>query len=381
VQAGYGLTKIISTATLPANTTGTHELTFANAFEPAWSKYQVNGFVSDSETVQLGAQERSDDQQSMTMAFTIGGAAAASADTASTQVSVGTSLAGAGHAQRLMTYFESSSNTPTALLVALAIALMLGSLHALTPGHGKTLVAAYLVGSRGTVKHAVALGAIVTFTHTSSVIAIGLIALFASHYIMPSVLVPVLEIVSGLLVVVLGARLIWSRYQTYRAQKRHEQEHALAHANGVEHSHEHVHAHVHDHTHAHDDADGVFWHDHGDGHVHSHAMPETVTARNLLAMGISGGMVPCPEALGIMIIAIGLHRIALGLGLIVSFSLGLAAVLIGIGILLVRSRMLMERFGVLGSRMTGAVIPLASAVIVTILGLGIAFGGLSNYLG
>ena len=98
-------------------------------------------------------------------------------------------------------------------------------------------------------------------------------------------------------------------------------------------------------------------------------------------MGISGGMVPCPEALGIMIIAIGLHQIALGLGLIVAFSFGLAGVLIGIGILLVRSRVVLERFGVLSARMIGAVIPLTSAVIVTVLGLGIMLSGLSSYIG
>ena len=86
-------------------------------------------------------------------------------------------------------------------LLGLSLAGVLGGLHALTPGHGKTLVAAYLVGSRGTVGHAVALGAIVTFMHTASVIAIGLLALFASQYIVPDVLVPALTILSGLLVV------------------------------------------------------------------------------------------------------------------------------------------------------------------------------------
>lgn len=97
-------------------------------------------------------------------------------------------------------------------------------------------------------------------------------------------------------------------------------------------------------------------------------------------MGVSGGLVPCPEALGIMVIAIGLNRILLGLGLIVSFSFGLAAVLIIIGVLLVRSRSLVERFGGLSNRWSNA-LPLASAVIVTVLGLGITFSGLVTYLG
>ena len=101
-------------------------------------------------------------------------------------------------------------------------------------------------------------------------------------------------------------------------------------------------------------------------------------------MGVSGGLVPCPEALGIMVIAIGLNRILLGLGLIVSFSFGLAAVLIALGVLLVRSRSLVERFGGLGGRAQwapGSALPLASAVIVTLLGVGITLGGLAAYLG
>ena len=101
---------------------------------------------------------------------------------------------------------------------------------------------------------------------------------------------------------------------------------------------------------------------------------------SLLALGVSGGLLPCPEALGIMIIAIGLNRILLGLGLIVSFSFGLAAVLIIIGILLVRSRSLVERFGGAAGRWSSA-LPLFSALIVTALGLGITLSGLATYLG
>jgi nickel/cobalt transporter (NicO) family protein len=114
--------------------------------------------------------------------------------------------------------------------------------------------------------------------------------------------------------------------------------------------------------------------------VHSHLPPaEGIRLSNLLALGVSGGLVPCPEALGIMVIAIGLNRILLGLGLIVSFSFGLAAVLIVIGILLVRARALVERFGV--SHRWRSALPLASAVIVTVLGIGITFSGLATYLG
>jgi ABC-type nickel/cobalt efflux system permease component RcnA len=126
----------------------------------------------------------------------------------------------------------------------------------------------------------------------------------------------------------------------------------------------------------------AYTHDHGDGQVHTHLPPATgLTLGSLVAMGVSGGLVPCPEALGIMIIAIGLNRILLGLGLIVSFSFGLAAVLIAIGVLLVRSRALLERFGGLGSRRWSTSLPLGSAMIVTVLGIGITVRGLAIFLG
>ena len=136
----------------------------------------------------------------------------------------------------------------------------------------------------------------------------------------------------------------------------------------------------HDHRHGHDrlHADGLT-HDHGDGHAHTHLPPEKLKLSGLLAMGVSGGLVPCPEALGIMIIAVGLHRIELGLGLIVAFSLGLAAVLIGLGIMLVHSRSLVDRVGKVSGRLVTG-LPLGSAVLVTVLGAGIMLGQVLSYM-
>jgi len=204
------------------------------------------------------------------------------------------------------------------------------------------------------------------------VIVIGLLALFASQYIVPSVLTPILQTLSGLLVVYLGVQLAWQRWITFRDGQCHD------HVHHHHHTHDHDHRHNHDHDH---DYSHAFTHHHGDGHVHTHLPPaDGLNLRNLLAMGVSGGLVPCPEALGIMIIAIGLNRILLGLGLIVSFSFGLAAVLIAIGILLVRSRTLLERVGGFNGRWSNA-LPLASAIIVTVLGIGITFGAIATYWG
>ena len=270
----------------------------------------------------------------------------------------------------MLGYLYRPALSPWVLLVALTLAVVLGGLHALTPGHGKTLVAAYLVGGRGTVRHAVILGAIVTFTHTVSVVALGVVALFASQFIVPNVLVPSARgrlrtagrrdrcpaggAVVGPSTAAAGPR------EHVRGPSRPLPT-TMAHDDG------HQHDHGHDHGHA---------HDHGGGHTHPHPVPEEgVKLGGLAAMGVSGGLIPCPEALGIMVIAVGLNRILLGLGLIVSFSLGLAAVLIGLGVLLVRSRSLVERLGALPGRWSST-LPLVSAVIVTILGAGIVVRGL-----
>ena len=354
VQAGYGTIRVFAEAAVADAGTGAHRIAYANGYAPTGSAYQVNAFVEQGTAVTLGKQNRDGTQRSMTMDYAVGAATAGTEGTGDAAPAVRAD--GLGRGRRLLAYFDTPSLSPGKLLLALGIAALLGGLHALTPGHGKTLVAAYLVGSRGTVRHAALLGAIVTFTHTASVVAIGLLALFASRWILPDVLVPTLQVLSGALVVVMGTRLIWQRWTTLRRGK------AVAVA-----------------THGHGGAGGLV-HDHGDGRVHAHLPPAAgVSPGSLVAMGVSGGLVPCPEALGIMIVAVGLNRIGLGLGLIVSFSVGLAAVLIGIGILLVRFRSLVERFGRADGRWATS-LPLGSAVIVTALGVGITLRGVAAYL-
>src|SRR5438445_4269526 len=135
------------------------------------------------------------------------------------------------------------------MLLGMLAAFAFGAVHALSPGHGQTIVAAYLVGSRGTPKHAIFLGGMVTFTHTISVFFLGLTTLFLSQYVLPEKIYPVLGAISGLSIVWIGATLFFKRIRN--AQRGHNDDH---------------HHHHHDHDHAH----GGFTHDHGDGHVHSH---------------------------------------------------------------------------------------------------------------
>ncbi|HEY3061652.1 MAG TPA: sulfite exporter TauE/SafE family protein [Chloroflexota bacterium] len=243
--------------------------------------------------------------------------------------------------------------TPAFILFALAVAVVLGAAHALQPGHGKTVVAAYLVGSRGTARHALFLGATVTLTHTAGVYALGLVTLFLSQYIVPERLYPVLEIVSGLLVVAIGVWLFGRR---------------LLSAIGFGRKHAHAHHH-HDHGHE---------HGHGPGQ-HTHDVPQQVSWRSLLALGVSGGLLPCPEALMVLLITIAAHRVLFGLLLIVAFSTGLASVLVGFGLLLVFARVWFQRVNLTGGWVP-RVLPVASALVIVIAGMVITAQALPQVL-
>jgi ABC-type nickel/cobalt efflux system permease component RcnA len=233
------------------------------------------------------------------------------------------------------------------ILVALAVAAGLGAFHALEPGHGKTLVAAYLVGARGTMRHALLLGLIVTGAHTAGVYLLGGITLYASQYIVPDLLYPWLGLMSGVMITVLGLVLLIRRYlgkDTLTSEHHHHHDHA---SHGPEHHHHHHH---HGHT-----------HDHG-------ALNRQVSLRELLTLGISGGIVPCPAALVVLLSAVSMQRIGFGLLLIVAFSVGLAAVLISIGILMVYARQFMARFQVNG-RLVSRWLPLTSSAFILLFGV------------
>ncbi len=239
---------------------------------------------------------------------------------------------------------------PGLVFTSLLIAAALGALHALSPGHGKTVVGAYLVGARGTARHAVFLGLVVTVTHTLGVYLLGLVTLTASRYVVPERLFPWISALSGLLVLGIGASLAVSR---------------LA-AAGGDHHHHHDHDRHHDHDHHHDH-----------GHDHSHApLPGPIGWRSLLALGVSGGLLPCPSALVVMLGAIALGRIAFGLVLIAAFSAGLAAVLTGIGLALVYARGLFEHLPLDGR--FARLVPVASAVVISVAGLAIVAQALAQ---
>jgi len=230
------------------------------------------------------------------------------------------------------------------ILISLAVALFWGAAHALSPGHGKSIVAAYLVGQRGTPRHAALLGLTVTVTHTLGVFGLGLVTLLLSQFVVPDTLYPWLNLIAGLMVVAIGASVMRSRLRRRRARAAHVHHH---------HDHDHAHPHTHDH-------------DHGHEHGHTHAPPDALSMRSLLAVGVSGGLLPCPSALVVLLAAISLHRVAFGLVLIVAFSLGLALTITSIGMVAVFAKRVFGRM-----RMESPLIrllPAVSALVILVAG-------------
>ncbi len=227
------------------------------------------------------------------------------------------------------------------LLTAAFLAAGLGAMHALEPGHGKTIVAAYLVGSRGKTRHAVCLGMLVTAAHTAGVYLLGAVVLYASKYVIPEQIYPWLSIFSGLVIAVMAVYMLL-RAWTGVGEPNGD-------ANGVMHSH---------------------WYS-KKRTVAPATSDKSLSLKQLLLLGITGGIIPCPAALVVLLSAVSLHRIGLGLFLIVCFSLGLATVLIAIGIAMVRARTLLSRWRS-DSPWIQRYIPMASATAMLIAGLAIA---------
>jgi nickel/cobalt exporter len=263
------------------------------------------------------------------------------------------------HGNPLRHFLEGEIDARVAVL-GVAFSIVLGALHAFSPGHGRTLVAAYLLGPRQTIGHAFWLAVIVTITHTASVAALGLAALALSAETDPAAFLPWTELLSGIVVAAIGGRLLWARLGS-----GHTHEHPAGGTDCVEHVH-----HVHDHA-AHP-ADE-------EAHAAEHARAIADAGahwRSLVALGMSGGLVPCPGAMVILFTALSVHRVGFGLVLVGAFSLGLGIVLFAIGSLIVTVG------GRIGprrkSRFAIRVLPVASAVAVAGIGVAIALAGVQS---
>ena len=259
--------------------------------------------------------------------------------------------------RRLRGLIERGKVTPGVLLISLLVAMFWGAAHALTPGHGKAMVAAYLVGTRGKPRHAFMLGGTVTVAHTAGVFAIGFVTLALSQFIVPEQLYPWLTLASGLLVVAVGIGVLRQRLRA-----RH----------GDHHHHHHHHG-------THDGATTttittttatVIHHHHDDG--------DALTSKGILGVGIAAGLLPCPSALVVLLSAIALHRVGLGLALIVAFSVGLAATITAIGLVAVLARHAFGRLSLNGPVVRA--LPAVSAALILAVGVVITAKALPGVL-
>lgn len=226
------------------------------------------------------------------------------------------------------------------VLLALGLAMAFGAGHALMPGHGKTIMAAYLVGSGGRALHAAQVGIAVAIMHTASVLALGLVVLLLAS-VAPERVYPWLTLASGLVVLALGAGMLRRRIRTRAAVDDHD--------HGPEH---------HDHGPEHD-------HDHAPDHSHEPLGDRPLSRRSLSALALSGGILPSPTALVVLLSTVHANRAGFGLALILAFSVGMAATLTGIGLLALGSRELVRRR--LRGRM-GRLLPVASATAIVGVG-------------
>jgi len=302
-------------------------------------------------------------------------------------------------------------------------AFLLGAAHSLEPGHGKTVVAAYLVGSRGRNIDAIILGIVVTFTHSFSIILLGLLAKFSARYLSEQEIHAYLGIVASLIILGLGLWMLRQRWICLKDPSRahdhfhlfghshshhghnhdHPHEHDHNHSNDHSHSHDHDHApghsHPHDapdhghdhhshgddhgHDHSHDEG-----HDHGDAHGHSHhkhhghdhhlpAGDKQLGPLGLVLLGISGGIVPCPAALAILLASVSVGQVGKGLAMVLVFSLGLAVCLVAIGLAVVNGVKATKRF--LDTERYAPKIAFASALIVTLIGIVTMYTSITHF--
>ena len=301
-------------------------------------------------------------------------------------------------------------------VVALLASVVFGAAHALAPGHGKTVMAAYLVGQRGTRRQALQLGAFVTFSHTASVLALGA-ALTLATLVRPELVVPATEVLSGVLLAAVGVYLLALALRRLRSSPDHDHppgghHDGPGHAAG-EHAHDDGHDHPHDHPHPHD-ADShheasehppaparelvtagapspaaapaaapatVLEHSHG-GRAHTHApLPEgRMSLRTLAAVGVAGGLVPSPSALLVLLGATALGRAWFGVLLVLAYGVGMAGTLTAAGLLLLRARAAVDRRGWSGGRAARLVrlLPAITAAVVLVLGLVLVLRGVGS---
>ncbi len=240
------------------------------------------------------------------------------------------------------------------LLMILFVAFILGALHALGPGHGKSLMAAYLVGSKGRIRDAIVLALTLTVTHVFSVIILGFIALWIADFFMPEKMAKWMGLFSGISIISIGIWLFYSRFKAMRNSSP-----------------------GHSHDHCHPTAPGLDSCGHSHDGVHYHHYDSNFSVWQNIALGVSGGIVPCPKALVILLLAISLQKITLGISIVVAFSVGLSLVLVVLGIVMIKASHLIK------GRLEGHSIqylPIIGSVVIVAVGIFLSIRSIALFL-
>lgn len=213
-------------------------------------------------------------------------------------------------------------------------AILLGILHGLEPGHSKTMMAAFIIAIKGTVKQAVMLGLAATLSHTAIVWLIALGGMYLSRAFTAQSVEPWLQLISAIIIL---STACWMFWRTWRGEQQWL-------AGNHHHDHDHDHGHDHDHDHDHDHhghihPEGATSKAYQDAHERAHAADiqrrfdgQTVTNGQILLFGLTGGLIPCPAAITVLLICIQLKAFTLGATMVLSFSLGLALTLVTVGV-------------------------------------------------
>jgi ABC-type nickel/cobalt efflux system permease component RcnA len=230
-------------------------------------------------------------------------------------------------------------------------AILLGILHGLEPGHSKTMMAAFIVAIRGTLRQAVLLGLSATVSHTLVVWAVAMAGLYFGNRLNTEQTEPYFQLASGVIIVGVAAWMIWRTWSDRRIYARHghdhhDHDHSHDHDHH-DHDHDHSHAHAYGHDHDHDHHEHHHGHDHGHDHSHqayqdaherAHAqdiqrrmMGRDVSTRQIVMFGLTGGLIPCPASITVLLLCLQLKKIALGAMLVLCFSIGLALTLVAVG--------------------------------------------------
>ena len=226
-------------------------------------------------------------------------------------------LAHPGHSGHLLPSFTEKILSPQLTITGLSLALLFGAVHGLTPGHGKTIATAYLAGSDSTLMQAFTLSIVVTLTHTLGIFVLGLLVLLSDRYLLPDQLYYIFSLLSGIAISIIG---FWQLESYFNP-----------------HPHEHEHHHLE--------------------HHHS----------NLISLGIAGGLIPCSEALVLLLGAVALHRTVYGLELVAAFSLGLGMTLVVVGAIAVYCRQWLDRLPQFEDMRS--YFPFISAILISVMGL------------